>query len=161
MARSWPCGSQIAVKKIDSHYWDASPFHLIRHTTYTLAIHPGREYGVLLSLPVVSVPLPQLPSPLSLKMSSHQPLPRSLSTLFLCLLGIYHGTVFPAPDFSFKCFLSASGSSSSDNPFSPATNFNIHSSLSLRYSLFLLFLQDTIYQHFLSDIDSHSWSLTF
>ena len=37
--------------------------------------------------------------------------------------------VFP----SFKHFLNASGSSTSDNPFSPATYFNIHSSLSLRY----------------------------
>ena len=77
---------------------------------------------------------------------------------------------------SFKCLLNASGSSTSDNPFFAATNFNIHSSLSLRYlfklctftfthprkpSSSFFFLQDTIYLHFFSDVYAHSWSLTF
>ena len=59
----------------------------------------------------------------------------SVYSLSLYLLRIYHGAAFPATDFSLRLLntLNASGSSTSNNPFSPVTNFNIHSSLSLRY----------------------------
>ena len=54
----------------------------------------------------------------------------------LYLLGIYHGTVSSSHWVifsSFECFLNISRSSTSGKPFSPATIFIIHSSLSLRY----------------------------
>ena len=76
---------------------------------------------------------------------------------------------------SFKRFLNASGSSTFSKAFSPATNFNINSLLSLRC---LSRLCTSTFTHpsqlvsplpssflarynFFLDADSHSWSLTF
>ena len=69
-------------------------------------------------------------------MFTPQPFPRSLCANFPCIFQesimarfFNHWIVF----FSFKQFLNAIRCFSSENPFSPAQNFNSHSSLSLRY----------------------------
>ena len=80
------------------------------------------------------VPVLHTPSSQSLfKMSSLQPLPHSLSNHFLCIFYGYTMERFFQPLTFLLRFLNVPGFSTSDNLFSPATNLNIHSLLSLRY----------------------------